>query len=366
LDRLTVDDDQAKTGTMEARPEHDMELRQLRALLGMSRELLQSDDTFGMLALAGRAMAELTRPRSALLVVCGDTEQVVEFDDAGRPRPASRRHPRYAQAIALLGGGRQAGPDAAAQHIADPHTLALGVPARAAAAAMVVDWDAEAGAREWAERRRILTTVLELALAAMGRIQVRSSLERLVSTQYEQMADTAQTHANELARRDMAVEEMRMLSLTDVLTGLDNRRGFFVHAEHVFKVAQRRHATSAVIFADIDGLKLVNDELGHDAGDSLICDAAAVFRESFRTADVTARIGGDEFVAYTLDDTRPDVILGRLQDNLRAFNLMQERPYRVDLSAGIVQCDPASGQDLLDYVMLADRQMYVQKQRRLH
>jgi diguanylate cyclase (GGDEF)-like protein len=352
--------------SMAYRTEHDMELRQLRALLGMSRELLQSDSPLGALELAGRAMAELTRPSSALLVVRGDAEQAVAFDRDGRPRPAGPRHPRYAQAIAMLDGGVRASTDTSVQRLAGPRTLALGVPALAAIAVLVADWDAEADDREWAERRRILTVVLELAVATMGRIDARSSLERLVCTQYEQMADTAEAHANEMARRDLAEDEMRILSMTDVLTGLHNRRGFFVHADQVFKVAQRRQATSAVIFADVDGLKLVNDELGHEAGDALIRDAGMVFRESFRTADVTARLGGDEFVAYTLDDTRPEVILGRLQDNLRAFNLMQERPYRVALSAGIVQCDPSRKQGLPDYVVLADHQMYAQKRRRLH
>jgi diguanylate cyclase (GGDEF)-like protein len=180
------------------------------------------------------------------------------------------------------------------------------------------------------------------------------------------MSDAAHAHAAELARRDAAEAEMRLLSLTDVLTGLHNRRGFFIHAEQVFKMAQRKRAPSAVIFADVDGLKQVNDELGHETGDELIRDAAAVFRESFRDADVVARIGGDEFVAFTLDDGQPDVILSRLQANLHAFNLMQERPYTLAISAGVVQCDPASEHKLLNYVVLADQQMYALKRRRLH
>jgi diguanylate cyclase (GGDEF)-like protein len=159
---------------------------------------------------------------------------------------------------------------------------------------------------------------------------------------------------------------MRTLSLTDVLTGLYNRRGFFVHAEQVFKVAQRKRTKSAVIFADIDGLKRVNDELGHDIGDRLIRDAALVFRQSFRQADVVSRLGGDEFVAFTLDDEQPGVILERIQAHLRAFNLMQERPYAVSISAGVVQCDPWDGRTLSHYVLAADEQMYVQKRSRLH
>ena len=131
-------------------------------------------------------------------------------------------------------------------------------------------------------------------------------------------------------------------------------------------MAQRKRARSAVIFADIDGLKHVNDELGHDAGDALIRDAAQVFRQSFRQADVVSRLGGDEFVAYTLDDDRPHAILERIEANLHAFNLMQERPYRISISAGVVSCDPLGEKALVEYVLLADEQMYARKRSRLH
>jgi diguanylate cyclase (GGDEF)-like protein len=91
-----------------------------------------------------------------------------------------------------------------------------------------------------------------------------------------------------------------------------------------------------------------------------------VFRQSFRQADVVARLGGDEFAAFTLDDEHPEVILERIRANLRAFNLMQERPYSVSISAGVVQCDPNAGQTLSHYLVLADEQILAKKRSRLH
>lgn len=348
-----------------------LELAQMHALLTTARELLQADEAKGVLELVGQSIAELTHASSALLVVCADDEEIVAFDRHGKPRSEVPGHPWYQAATAMLAGpcGVSSGQAAAIQPAArrlGQRVLALGVPAPCAVAALVVGWDQEADSLAWQERRRVLSTILELAVAALGRLQSRSSLERLVYSQYEQMADTAQAHADELARRDAVEGEMRMLSLTDVLTGLNNRRGFFLHAEQIFKVAQRTHARSAVIFADVNGLKHVNDELGHEAGDGLLRDAATVFRESFRDADVVARLGGDEFVAYTLDDGQPQLILSRLHANLHAFNLMQERPYQVSISAGMVQCDPIGGESLLNYVLLADQRMYAHKRRRLH
>lgn len=244
--------------------------------------------------------------------------------------------------------------------------MLVGVPTRHAMAVLAAGWTDGAVSEARDGRRRLLETILELSVATLGRISSRTSLENLVSTQYEQMAGTARAHADELARRDESERATRALALTDVLTGLNNRRGFDVQAEHMFRLARRRHAGCTVIYADIDGLKLVNDQLGHKAGDQLIRDTAAVLRESLRESDVLARFGGDEFVAFVLDDAHPRVILARLRDNLHAFNLMQDRAYHLAVSAGAVRCDPGKDTALVDYVQLADREMYLHKRSCLH
>jgi diguanylate cyclase (GGDEF)-like protein len=352
-------------------PDAALKTTQLRALLTLSRELLQTNDIGVCLGLVGKALAETTRMRSALLVVPDDgRHDTVVFDHRGTPRQADSSHPSYPPAAALL---HEAGARPTA-HVTDPaqadaaarNLVAAGVPASAPLAARVVAFDHAIEPPERREREQFLSWIAELTLAALGKIQARAALERLVAEQAGQLAQTVQAHAAELARRDVLESEMRQLSITDVLTGLRNRHGFFLHAEQLYKVAQRQHASSAVIFADVDGLKRVNEELGHDAGDHLLRDAAEVFRELFRAADVVARLGGDEFVAYTLADDHPGVILERIRSHLRAFNLMRERPYEVSLSAGIVQCDPAGAQPLSNYIALADQQMSAQKRRRLH
>ena len=338
----------------------DAEVRQLQALLTMARELMQVGESLAALALVGRAMVDLAQVDSALLLIRGEVNESIGFDRTGKPRKADRNHDWHRMALARL-----AGSDGGIAMPA-PRTMLLGVPTQQAMAALVAGWKDDAAPEAWSRRRRLLETILELSVAALARISVRSSLEDLVSTQYEQMAGAAQAHANELARRDEAADEMRTLALTDILTGLNNRRGFFVQAEHMFRLARRKHASCAVIYADIDGLKLVNDQLGHETGDQLIRDAAAVLRESLRDTDVLARLGGDEFVAFALNETHPHAILSRLRKNLHAFNLMQERTYRLSISAGAVQCDPDSDAPLLDYVRQADQEMYMHKRRSMH
>ena len=158
-------------------------------------------------------------------------------------------------------------------------------------------------------------------------------------------------------------EDIHRISVTDVMTGLLNRRGFFLHAERSFKVARRQGIPSALIFADVDGLKAVNDELGHDAGDRFIQDSARILQDSFRDSDVVARLGGDEFAAFTLGSTQPQVILARIQENIEALR-QSSLPYQISFSTGIVQCDPSSDLTLSDYLALADKQMYEQKKGR--
>jgi len=344
------------------------EVLQLKGLLTMSRELMQVDEPSRALVLAGRALAELAHVDRALLLIRGEVSQTVGFDSMGTPRQAFRSHDWYRMALEQLDG------EPGASAIGDSRTMLVGVPTHHAMAVLAAGWTDGAVSEARDGRRRLLGTILELSVATLGRISSRTSLENLVSTQYEQMAGTARAHADELARRDESERAIRALALTDVLTGLNNRRGFYVQAEHMFRLARRRHAGCTVIYADIDGLKLVNDQLGHEAGDRLIReagdrlirDAAAVLRESLRESDVLARFGGDEFVAFVLDDAHPRVILARLGDNLHAFNLMQDRAYRLAVSAGAVRCDPGKDTALVDYVQLADREMYLHKRSCLH
>jgi diguanylate cyclase (GGDEF)-like protein len=338
----------------------DPEVQQLRALVTMSRELMQVDSASAALALMGRTLTGLVQAEQGLLLVRGDIDESIGFNQAGWPCRTDHRHQWHRMALERLTSGPD---DAVGQN---PRMILVRVPATCAIAVLAVGWAREGAPAELDRRRRLLVAILELTVATLGRIASRNSLEDLVSIQYEQMADTARDHADELARRDAAEDDILSLSLIDVLTGLNNRRGFFVQAETLFRLARRQRAACAVIYAAIDGLKAVNDQLGQAAGDELIRDAAAVLRESVRDTDIMARLGGSGFVVFTLSDARTRVIPSRLRDNLHAFNLMQERSYRLEVSAGIVQCDPVGDALLVDYVRQADRELHLHQLSCLH
>jgi diguanylate cyclase (GGDEF)-like protein len=90
--------------------------------------------------------------------------------------------------------------------------------------------------------------------------------------------------------------------LTDELTGLYNRRGFFVSAQQQLKLANRYNKGIFIFSADLDDLKIINDNFGHKTGDSALVETANILKKTFRESDIIARIGGDEFVILGMEN----------------------------------------------------------------
>lgn len=159
--------------------------------------------------------------------------------------------------------------------------------------------------------------------------------------------DKVQVHT-ELANAVALREATHHLATTDDLTGLRNRRGFFELARH--RWAQSTGA-GAVGFIDLDGLKLVNDADGHEAGDRLLRKVAAALQSSVRDTDVVARIGGDEFAVFS-----PDLAPAELHTRLE-----QAVGRRASIGTAAL-----TDIDLLpDALLAADARMYDAKRRHL-
>ncbi|MEH2026068.1 sensor domain-containing diguanylate cyclase [Nostoc sp.] len=166
----------------------------------------------------------------------------------------------------------------------------------------------------------------------------------------------------EVRNRKQAEIEGRQLSLTDELTGLHNRRAFFLMAEQQLKIAHRMKVCCWVMFIDLDGLKQINDTLGHDMGDALIIDAGELLKQSFRNSDIVARLGGDEFIVLISSYFKDaDSIQARLQANITNFNQQQNRSYELSMSMGIERYSPESNMPLEQLIARSDELMYVQK-----
>lgn len=158
-------------------------------------------------------------------------------------------------------------------------------------------------------------------------------------------------------------ERLHDISLHDELTGLYNRRGFFTLAEHLLKTAKRQQAGLLMLYSDLDGLKGINDVLGHQKGDRALIDTANILKETFRGSDIIARIGGDEFVVIPIETTGDnlEIVINRLQTAVEMDNAKSKREYKLSISIGTAYFDPLSPCTIDELLSQADRLMYEQK-----
>lgn len=166
--------------------------------------------------------------------------------------------------------------------------------------------------------------------------------------------------------RHRLVEELRALSLRDDLTGLYNRRAFMTLADQQLKLAVRRSRPLSVLFADVDGLKQINDTFGHREGDLAIAAAADVLKRTFRTSDLVARLGGDEFIVLTPDSSEQSLraMIDRLWEHLDVHNASERLRYRLSLSIGVSTFEPGRDGSIGSLIAAADRELYAAKHRR--
>ena len=159
--------------------------------------------------------------------------------------------------------------------------------------------------------------------------------------------------------RRAAEARLTYTSYHDALTGLYNRTYF---EEEQRRRDRRRDGTCGVLMADVDGLKLVNDTLGHEAGDRLLQAAASVLGEALREGDLIARIGGDEFAALVPKATEEALrgIRSRVLERAEAFRPLPNLPLRLHLSVGW-GISPGPGVPLTLAAQQADDAMYRHK-----
>jgi diguanylate cyclase (GGDEF)-like protein len=158
--------------------------------------------------------------------------------------------------------------------------------------------------------------------------------------------------------------ELRDQPLHDGLTGLYNRRGFMEFASNALKAAQAGNERACLFFADLDGLKGVNDRHGHAAGDRFIAEAARVLRSSSGAGDVLARLGGDEFVVLAPGCGDPSDLTERVERRVAEANDEPGRSYELSFSIGVAAFDPADPSPLEELIKLADARMYEAKVQR--
>ena len=169
----------------------------------------------------------------------------------------------------------------------------------------------------------------------------------------------------DITERKKMEERLQKMSILDDLTGLYNRRGFLTLAQQQLKVAERSRQEMFLFFADLDNMKWINDNLGHQEGDNALLEIAAILKETFRESDIIGRMGGDEFAVLALDtaDLNPDTLTSRLRNCLEDFNRKGTRPFRLSLSIGMARYHPDHPLLIEKLIAESDCLMYEQKRK---
>jgi len=172
----------------------------------------------------------------------------------------------------------------------------------------------------------------------------------------------------ERIRRETKLNKM---SFVDDLTGLYNRRGFLTFADQHMKLTERTQKGFLMMMIDVDGLKKINDTMGHQMGDQAIRDVSDILRDAFRKSDIVSRLGGDEFAVLAIDAHSQaahveiaEKLKKRLFKKLDRHNQKSSRDYTLSFSVGYAYYDPAHAVEIEALLKKADQVMYKEKRQR--
>ncbi len=160
--------------------------------------------------------------------------------------------------------------------------------------------------------------------------------------------------------------ELKSNYILDELTGIFNRRGFYMHGGSLYKSATLTGGKAIMCFGDLDGLKKINDTYGHKEGDEAILTTALLLKESFGKDDIVARIGGDEFVIIAANkSTKNEINETRkvINCNFDKYNSISNKPYKLTISFGFSVYSPDINLSFEQLIQSADKQLYNQKKK---
>lgn len=162
------------------------------------------------------------------------------------------------------------------------------------------------------------------------------------------------------------IEKYKEQAFRDPLTGLHNRRYFQETGENELERADRYGHQEALLMADINKFKQVNDRYSHPKGDKVLNELANLFQETVRGSDTVARYGGDEFLIL-LPETGQEVeiVKQRLRKAVEKWNTLSDLNFPLSLAIGISRREPNKDKDLQQLIEEADRRMYLDKEKQV-
>ncbi|MCJ7679871.1 MAG: sensor domain-containing diguanylate cyclase [Candidatus Aminicenantes bacterium] len=163
--------------------------------------------------------------------------------------------------------------------------------------------------------------------------------------------------------RQKMIKRLENLSLLDDLTGLYNRRGFYVAAKSEMIKSHQDGNRLFLLYLDLDHLKKINDTWGHQTGDQALVRFVEILKSTFRKSDVMGRMGGDEFAVIAIESMPdlPELLLDRVNKNMISLNETKKYSFTLALSSGTARYNPADPITIDDLLKKADAEMYKTK-----
>lgn len=160
-------------------------------------------------------------------------------------------------------------------------------------------------------------------------------------------------------------DRIKYFSEYDVMTGAYNRRAGFEKLTQLYKNASSLNCENSICFIDINGLKEINDFLGHDAGDELILSVVKGIKDSIREKDFVARLGGDEFLIIFegIGEEEAESIWNRIVSEYNYINQNENRKYIISVSHGVETFTCNSNEFIDEVINHADEKMYSEKRK---
>ncbi|MEG0772686.1 GGDEF domain-containing protein [Clostridium sp.] len=171
---------------------------------------------------------------------------------------------------------------------------------------------------------------------------------------------------NKIKVLEKQIEELKLLTKLDSLTGVLNRRAGMEILEQIMAQCEEKSSKVTIAFLDIDNFKEVNDTYGHIEGDRLLRKLAIMIEDTIRKTDSIFRIGGDEFVIIFSNSNINEVrkICHRITNKLKEYNETTVLPYKVGVSFGLSEYDDNLCKTARELIDLADKEMYRHKRRK--
>jgi len=201
-------------------------------------------------------------------------------------------------------------------------------------------------------------------LAERRREKVNEELSRYENLN-KKLEETKQSLEKEIEDRKKAEKKLEQFAAFDELTSVYNRRAGLELLKEALHYAKRKQQSLTVVFVDVDKLKIVNDNFGHQTGDTYLKEVVEILRKHLRKSDSVSRFGGDEFLIILTECKKEEAlaIFKRIEEDMANIN-QGGRMYPLNFSYGIAETGTNFEESMHQLIAKADERMYVHKQQK--